>query len=73
MSLLIVKAGASAEGFVENCFYDRFYSPYGGCGEKFLEECYEWSAGSDILLKKVSKNAAIQTCFQLTLSRKRRC
>ena len=20
---------------MENCFYDRFYSPYGGCGENF--------------------------------------
>ena len=48
MSLLIVKTGASAEGFVENCFYDRFYLHYGGCGEYILEECYEWSARSDI-------------------------
>ena len=32
-SLLIVKTGASSEGFVENCFYDRFYLRYGGCGE----------------------------------------
>ena len=48
MSLLFVKTGASAEGFVGNCIYDRFYLPYGVCGEKFLEECYEWSARSDI-------------------------
>ena len=33
--LIIVKTGASTEGFVENCFYDGFYSPYGGCGENF--------------------------------------
>ena len=58
---------------MENCFYDRFYLPYGGCGEKFLEECNEWSAASDMFLKKVSKSSAIQACFHLTTSRKRRC
>ena len=32
-SLLIAKTGASTEGFSVSCFYDRFYLPYGGCGE----------------------------------------